>query len=326
MRFDDPGCRWHWTLWELSPTSCSAVGASSPSTRTIPATSASPRARSEEEQQPRPAETESVLIEVTRSGPPWDSGPWRRVGEWADDDGHVVAVGSATAGRRRMELVGFGTFEWGTGDEPVTVQLVDGRSGDDIDDAFSRSVLPFVLHTRGTQVVHASAVLGPHGLIVICARSGTGKSTLAYALSRRPGMELWADDAVALDVSSTEVAALALPFSLRLRPESARYFEREAQPIIAGSVPDARAKVATVIVLERSAEPDSEVAVHRLTDVHAFTSVLEHAYCFSLEGDYKRETSEAYLSLVTQVPVYSVRFPGRMDLIPAIVDELVRLG
>ena len=157
-------------------------------------------------------------------------------------------------------------------------------------------------------------------------RSGTGKSTLAYALSRRPGVALWADDAVAFDVSSTEVAALPLPFSLRLRPASARYFGREDRPVVTGAVHDARAKVATVFVLERSAEPDSEVEVHRLTDVHAFTAVLEHAYCFSLEGDHKRDTSEAYLSLVTRVPVYSVRFPGGTDLIPTIVDELVRLG
>src|SRR5512134_3155557 len=48
-----------------------------------------------------------------------------------------------------------------------------------------RDALPLVLQARGSEVLHASAVLGPRGVVALCGASGSGKSTLAYALGRR---------------------------------------------------------------------------------------------------------------------------------------------
>jgi hypothetical protein len=290
------------------------------------ATFASPRVWNSQRVRLRLERPEPTLLEVSPSKPMTPDGPWRHVAEWSDDSGTVIAAGAVAGNLRRMELIGVGTFEWDTREGPVTVQTpeVCWRS---IEDAFSRSVLPFVLHTRGTQVLHASGVLGPRGLNVICARSGSGKSTIAYAMSQRQDMALWADDAVAIDVSTTEVSSLPLPFSLRLRPASARHFDREDEPMVEGTAHEEPVAVAALVVLDRGAKVgDADVVVDRLTDVRAFVSVLEHAYCFSLEGDHGRTTSDAYLSLVTRVPVYSLRFAGRLDVIPTIVDELVRLG
>src|SRR5829696_203522 len=45
------------------------------------------------------------------------------------------------------------------------------------------------------ETLHASAVVAPAGVVAFCARSATGKSTLAASLHRR-GYDLWADDAV----------------------------------------------------------------------------------------------------------------------------------
>ena len=51
----------------------------------------------------------------------------------------------------------------------------------------------------------------------------SGKSTIAYGLHRR-GYRLWADDAVALEVSESAITALPLPFDVRLRPATAALF------------------------------------------------------------------------------------------------------
>ncbi|MGE0309545.1 MAG: hypothetical protein AB7Q27_27720, partial [Acidimicrobiia bacterium] len=184
----------------------------------------------------------------------------------------------------------------------------------------------FVLHTRGTQVLHASAVLGSQGVLVLCARSGTGKSTLSYALSQRPGNTLWADDAVAFDDATTPVSSLPLPFTLRLRPTSAMHFGRTDRPILQGPPRHEPAAVSAVVILERTLpESGTDIDIQRLNDIDAFTGLLEHAYCFDFEGIHKRATSEAYLALAARVPVHLVSFASRLELIPDIVDILARI-
>ena len=216
-------------------------------------------------------------------------------------------------------------FEWR--EEGAVTAYADGVDLATLEDTFARSVLPFALHTRGTQVLHASAVLGSSGLCVLCARSGTGKSTIAYALSRRPGALLWADDAVAFDVDAARPNALPLPFSLRLRPASAEHLGRADRPLVRGPLIDRPAAISSVIVLEQlPATAPQDVRVTRLSDDTAFTSVLEHAYCFSFDSRFMKRTSEAYLSLVARVPIYQVRFAGRLELIQRIVDVLEDLN
>src|SRR5690606_18526516 len=93
-----------------------------------------------------------------------------------------------------------------------------------IQDSYQRCVLPLVLQAAGTEVLHASAVLTPRGVLALCAESGTGKSTLAYGLSRR-GYPLWADDAVAFEADETCTNAMPLPFALRLQRDAVRFFD-----------------------------------------------------------------------------------------------------
>src|SRR4051794_12106632 len=237
---------------------------------------------------------------------------------WRDNDGRVAAYGSTTGSRHRMRMPGLATFAWRDGSDEVTARAAAER--DVVVDAFQRCVLPMALHTRGLQVLHASAVRGRDGVVALCARSGTGKSTLAYGLSRRPGRDLWADDAVAFDTGGPAVLALPLPFELHLRPASAAFFG--ADPIgAAGVAANGPVPLAAVLILERHNEPD--VRIRRLTDGDAFTAVLQHAYCFDLDGrPRRRETAERYLELSARVPVWEVGFRAGLDELPALLEQL----
>lgn len=69
------------------------------------------------------------------------------------------------------------------------------------------------------------------------------------------------------------------------------------------------------------------VAVERLAPASAFREILPHAYSFSLaDGDRKRRMMQAYLQLVSAVPVYRVRFRTGLEHLDAITEALERLG
>jgi hypothetical protein len=194
----------------------------------------------------------------------------------------------------------------------------------ELEDAFRRCVLPMALSTRGCQVLHAGAVLGPEGVVALCARSQTGKSTLSRALAGRPGRALWGDDAVAFSTAGDGVEALPLPFALSLRPASAAHFAGSADAPLAAA--DAPAPLAAVLVLAR-ADGDGEpvAAARRIPPAEAFAAVLEHAYCFDLEGaPRRRDTAEQYLDLVDRVPVFELRFRTGLQHLEAILDEVER--
>lgn len=63
---------------------------------------------------------------------------------------------------------------------------------------FYGTVLTVLLHMHSKFPIHASAVLAKNGLHLFCAKSGTGKSTLAMNLSQR-GYPLFSDDKCVLN-------------------------------------------------------------------------------------------------------------------------------
>jgi len=71
----------------------------------------------------------------------------------------------------------------------------------------------------------------------------------------------------------------------------------------------------------------ASVTVERLAPATAFREILPHAYSFSLaDGDRKRRMMQAYLQLVSAVPVYRVRFRTGLEHLDAITEALERLG
>jgi len=223
-----------------------------------------------------------------------------------------------------MRLPGVGVYGWDEASDGVTAIPEPGAVEDAVLDTFHRCVLPMVLQTRGIQVLHASAVLLPDGVLGLCARSRTGKSTLAYALSRELDRPLWADDALAFEPApGREVTSIPLPFSLKLREPSAVHFG-VAEPPAPAAPPPPAAPLRALFTLSRS-ESLEEPRVERLSPARAFTALLEHAYCFDVEDPAPRGPMVGhYLELGARVPAFELLFPSDLELLPATLAEIER--
>jgi len=250
---------------------------------------------------------------------------------WRDAAGRIVARCRAEDGRYWLELPGVATFRFNGENARVVAAPCPGIAPDALPRAYRHSALPLVLHARGHEVLHASAVLMPQGIVALCGASQSGKSTIAYGLHRR-GHALWADDAVAIDVSGPVISAWALPFDVRLRPASATFFglgERAAQlpgrPDAEG--PDGRrsAPLAVVCILGRRSGASGRPILGPLAASEAYPALLAQAYCFSLEDSArKRAMLERYLSLVGQRPVFRLAVPETLEGLDELLDAIER--
>jgi hypothetical protein len=257
-------------------------------------------------------------------GPTATEGPVHR---WRAPDGRVTALGYTAGGVRWMHLPGLATFRLDAGDV-ITAFGADGASGDRIQEVFGRSVLPFALQASGLEVLHASAIVMGPGVVAFCARSGTGKSTLAYGLAGR-GHPLWADDAVAFEAAACGPRAIPLPFRLKLRPQSLAHFARRgAPPPPSGPVlPGPSRPLAGVFVLERlQPAVGTAVNVSRLPAGEGLAALLAHAQAFSFGsfGDPagRRRLAEQYLALIGAVPIFRARFTVDLERLDAVLDGI----
>jgi len=196
-------------------------------------------------------------------------------------------------------------------------------------DQFYRTVVPLALQSRGYGALHASAVRTPRGVVAFCARKESGKSTLAFALGRR-GYSPWADDAVIFRAGEVEAETFAVPFRIRLRAEPRRHFAAQLgaeEPLVGRPIELESAPLAAVVVLERSRPPSADpgVVARRLESGAAFRAVLEHAYCFRLEGPGKRELVEQYIRLVARVPVHELRYGSGLERLPRLLETIEEL-
>lgn len=165
-------------------------------------------------------------------------------------------------------------------------------------------VLPRVLALRGRHVLHASAVLGPRGVIGFVGATGWGKSTLAVALARA-GLPLLGDDALIVDRGPRpdETVVWSTYPGVRLWPEDvdevvgpeahtltrpvAHYTSkvRVGRAATAGlAFRDEPAPLARLYVLDDPELDDGEtVAIEPLSPQQAFVALARHT--FRMETD-----------------------------------------
>jgi hypothetical protein len=236
------------------------------------------------------------------------------------EDGQICAYGYAGKGHEWMHVPNLATFQLGT---EVAAFPMAGADPEVVRDAFERSVLPMAIQALGGEALHGSGVAGGRGVVALCADSGTGKSTLAYALGLR-GHEIWADDAVAFESDGGGVTTVSLPFRLNIRPESrAALGSREVTCSDEGTT----SPLAAVVVLERAASStNGRAAVSRLGGGEALRAALEQGYSFR-PGDQERtqRMTKAYLELVAEVPVYRLVFVAGFEGFDGVVDVVEQL-
>src|SRR5581483_4905194 len=123
---------------------------------------------------------------------------------WRTPAGELIARGYRQGPTCWMHWPALAAFRFGDGDPFITAFPDRGASRAVIEDVYRRGVLPMAIQALGREALHASGVLTDAGVIAFAARSHTGKSTFAYALSRR-GFPQWADDGVVVDVEEGRV-------------------------------------------------------------------------------------------------------------------------
>ncbi|HEX6211613.1 MAG TPA: hypothetical protein VF136_12605 [Methylomirabilota bacterium] len=263
-----------------------------------------------------------LTVEAPAPFPPPDSDPLQ---VWRDVEGQVCAWATQSAAGYTMAWPGLGVYRFEDHTPVVSATPLPSVAPERMADVFTRGVAPIVLLTRGFEVLHASAVrLGP-GVVAFCARSGTGKSTLAHALSAR-GHEAWADDALPIMVTEDNTMASRLPFVPRV--DSGR--------TPAGAAPrgwpprriviERPARLAGIVMLERGSPEDGAIAtVQRTAPAAAFSLLMPHAHDVDLGGFVRRRALvEHLLAIVERVPVYELRFEPdllRLGDLAAFVEE-----
>jgi hypothetical protein len=263
----------------------------------------------------------------TRAPMPDESDPATLV--WVDYAGNPAAYFYRSGDEYWAYLPVVGAFRSGS-DGQILAVPGEGVPESVVVDTYRRTIVPMTLQLLGRQVLHASAVNTSSGVIGFCADSQTGKSTIAFGLGQR-GYRVCADDALAFEASGSGVQVFELPFSIRLRPASAEYFDTPVPPapelgpdgLI--SVGDKVAQLAALCVLTR--QPQGErVHLAKLDADAVIQRLLPHAYCFTLlDPELKRKTIKEYLRLAALVPVYEVRFAAAIDQLPSLLNEIERV-
>jgi hypothetical protein len=253
---------------------------------------------------------------VSRSAAPPPSAAEGEVQVWREQ-GEICGYGYAAEGSNWVHLPNVATFRLGSEVVPFPMP---SATPDLIEEAFERSVLPLALQALGGHALHASGILGPAGVVAFCGESGTGKSTLAYALGTR-GYLPWADDAVAFEITDTDVLTVRLPFRLRLRPDATVALDGG---VTAPAERKSAALVAAVLLRREAGRP---MSVRRLEGGEAFPAVLEDGYCYRPSDTEARESLvETYLELVTRVPIIELRFPPdwrQLDVVLGALEKVV---
>ncbi len=246
---------------------------------------------------------------------------------WRDGDSRLIAWGHSEGREHWMHWPGLASFRFAADCRDITAFPAPGAHPDIIADTFLRTVVPMALQALGREALHASAVLGPRGIVAFCAASQTGKSTVAYGLARR-GYPQWADDAVVVEMTNGTPAVSPLPFVVRLRPESADFygasqFPTATAPVVPASAP---APLTCVCILERGvSDCRTAVQINRLEASQAFVALLAHAYCFEpAHADRKASMLTHYLELAARVPIFRLSLGDDLARLPAALDTIAR--
>jgi hypothetical protein len=252
---------------------------------------------------------------------------------WSDRHGAVGALSHSVAGERWLHVLNVASFRLDGDGRTVAAFPRHGANDEQVMAEFQHTVVPVMLHLRGSEVLHGSGITTPRGVVALCALSETGKSTLAYGLSQR-GYPLSADDALVLDVQHRSVQVQTLPFQVRLRSTAARYFGfPDEQQTLGRLRHDVRHEteplpLAAVCVIRQVVPRAGEAVaqVEHMAAANALPRVLEHAIYFDAhDASRRRSMLQHYLAVVEHVPVYDVSFCPGFEVLPAVLDVVERL-
>jgi len=221
-----------------------------------------------------------------------------------------------------MHWPAIGLFLIDPSSDEVIVHPARSARAADIDDTYVRGVLPVVFLAQGYEALHASAVQIGDRVVAFAAESGTGKSTLAAAVSRIYGAQ-WADDTTLCWIDSGAPASVALPFPQRIDAPA-----RVALTTIAGeprfALPGSSAPLAAMYVVKRADLRLGFAEFRRVPEAVAFRRLLAHAHPFELTAGRSRQLIERMLLVASRIPVIELRVRSGLQHLPAVASLVSR--
>lgn len=248
---------------------------------------------------------------------------------WLDQAGTAYAWSHSKGSTHWIYWNQIARFDFENNSPHVTVHALPSAGHELVNEIYLEHILPLVLTTRGFEVIHASAIRSPGGVLAFAAFTGTGKSSTAYALHSR-GFPLWADDAVVFQIEHGEVFSTPIPFNIRLFPDMLSSIENslftgQAQKNINSFRFQERLPLVGVYLLERKEtwnEPQP-IQATRLSLEAAFTHLLPHAYAFEQNNPVRTQSLAAsYLALASRIPVYQLSYSSNRDALPGFITAL----
>jgi len=193
-------------------------------------------------------------------------------------------------------------------------------------DVVTRCWLPAIYPFWGRQVLHASAVAiaGGDNVVALTGPTHTGKSTTAYALGRRVGWRLVADDSLAFAWSPAERSIRIHPLQneARLRPASVEYFRHEAGGRELVQWPGGRLTLRVLLVLDGHDGPGPLAAFTRLAAAESLPLLLQQAFALSFAvPEYNRQLLMNYAQLAA-VPTFRLRYRRSFDAAALLYDAI----
>lgn len=184
--------------------------------------------------------------------------------------------------------------------------------------------LSFVATLDGGLVLHASAVLGPSGLVAFVGPSGTGKTTTAALVARR-GHPVVSDDALRVDSYRGRYVGTGAGTELRLRP-SATGISDSLGPCDRRTTADGRLAIAlshghgeerpvTRIYVPRvgGAPPGGVVARHASAQEGAVQLLRALRVGTWLDPELLGQQTRSVAALARSVPVYFLEMPRELS-------------
>jgi hypothetical protein len=246
-------------------------------------------------------------------------GPARQ--QWLDVDGRLVATGGTHRNGWWMEWPHLATYTFGVAGD-VVAHPASGSDPEHITDSYTRGVLPVVLLAREYEALHASAVSFRGSVTAFCAASGTGKSSLAFAVASEGG-DHWADDTVILKADGGRLDSVSLPFPARV-DDAVRDTLRGATGRVRAASPGTLAPFRRVYLLVR------DPAVHPLSPVFTnvagperFERLLAHAHPFDLSvPERRRRMLERLMRAAAAATVCELRFGPSLAALPSLAARV----
>jgi len=241
---------------------------------------------------------------------------------WRDAAGEPCAYAYESAGQFWMDWLGIARFSFDLQGHQITAWPESGVHLPDIQRVHRRVVVPAAYQRLGHEVLHASAVRAPRGVVGFCGDAGAGKSTFAVALAAR-GFDHWADDTLVVDPAAVPPLAVPIPFDAALRPASADFL-LGVSGVHQGEVtraPGEPVALAALVLLDRHGASGAPPHAERLTPVMALQRLLPHACAFSTRTvELRRSLAEHYLAIADAVPVLTLSYTSGFDALDRALD------